>query len=172
MVQAWALANAESGLMPEQENRVLTKRAREVLMRFAAGNSYAGIVERARQQPFGGWAWAPDKARRPCLSKRPDGELIVRYEGRREATQEPPPRMGALWAGATDWSPGPELRRVFSSVGDHHMSRSQQRRLAVLEPVRSTEPVPKTVVGMSIFTDFDHLNREMFTVFDDDFHGH
>ena len=25
---------------------------------------------------------------------------------------------------------------------------------------------------LSIFTDFDHLNREMFTVFDDDFHGH
>ena len=27
-------------------------------------------------------------------------------------------------------------------------------------------------VGLSIFTDFDHLNREMFTVFDQDFHGH
>ena len=25
---------------------------------------------------------------------------------------------------------------------------------------------------LSIFTDFDHLNREMITVFDDDFHGH
>ena len=25
---------------------------------------------------------------------------------------------------------------------------------------------------VSIFTDFDHLNREMITVFDDDFHGH
>ena len=31
--------------------------------------------------------------------ERPDGQLIVRYEGRRVATQEPPPRMGALWAG-------------------------------------------------------------------------
>ena len=30
--------------------------------------------------------------------ERPDGELIVRYDGRRVATQEPPPRMGALWA--------------------------------------------------------------------------
>ena len=28
--------------------------------------------------------------------ERPDGELIVLYEGRRVATQEPPPRMGAL----------------------------------------------------------------------------
>ena len=52
--------------------------------------------------------------------KRPDSQLIVRYEGRRVATQEPPPRMGALWAGVTAWSPGPELRRVVSSVGDHH----------------------------------------------------
>ena len=26
--------------------------------------------------------------------------------------------------------------------------------------------------ALSIFTDFDHLNREMITVFDDDFHGH
>ncbi len=62
--------------------------------------------------------------------ERPDGQLIVRYEGRRVATQEPPPRMGALWAGATAWSPGLELRRAVSSVGDHHISRSQQRRLA------------------------------------------
>ena len=61
--------------------------------------------------------------------ERPDGELIVRYEGRRVATQEPPPRMGTLWAGVTAWSPGPELRRVVSSVGDHHISRSRQRRL-------------------------------------------
>ena len=27
--------------------------------------------------------------------ERPDGELTVRYEGRRAATQKPPPRMGA-----------------------------------------------------------------------------
>ena len=72
--------------------------------------------------------------------ERPDGELIVRYDGRRVATQEPPPRMGALWAGVTAWSPGPELRRVVSSVGDHHISRSQQRRLAALEPVRPAAP--------------------------------
>jgi len=39
--------------------------------------------------------------------ERPDSQLIVRYEGRRVATQEPPPRMGALWAGVTAWSPGP-----------------------------------------------------------------
>lgn len=49
--------------------------------------------------------------------ERPDGELIVRYEGRRVATQKPPPRMGALWAAATAWSPGPELKRIVSSVG-------------------------------------------------------
>ena len=79
--------------------------------------------------------------------ERPDGELIVRYEGRRVAAQEPPPRMGALWVGVTAWSPGPELKRVVSSVGDHHISRSQQRRLAALEPVRPTNPALKPVDG-------------------------
>ena len=79
--------------------------------------------------------------------ERPDGQLIVRYEGRRVATQEPPPRMGALWAGATAWSPGLELRRAVSSVGDHHISRSQQRRLAALEPVRPAAPAVKPVAG-------------------------
>ena len=79
--------------------------------------------------------------------ERPDGELIVRYDGRRVATQEPPPRMGALWAGATAWSPGPELKRIVSSVGDHHISRSQQRRLAALEPVRPAAPAIKPVAG-------------------------
>ena len=74
-------------------------------------------------------------------------QLIVRYEGRRVATQEPPPRMGALWAGVTAWSPGPELKRVVSSVGDHHISRSQQRRLTALEPVRPAEPAVKPVAG-------------------------
>ena len=77
--------------------------------------------------------------------ERPGGELIVRYEGRRVATQEPPPRMGALWAGVTAWSPGPELRRVVSSVGDHHISRPQQHRLAALEPVRPAEAAVKPV---------------------------
>ena len=79
--------------------------------------------------------------------KRSDGELIVRYEGHRVATPEPLPRMGALWAGVTAWSPGPELRHVVSSVEDHHISRSQQRRLAALEPVRPTEPALKPVAG-------------------------
>ena len=79
--------------------------------------------------------------------ERPDGELIVRYEGSRVATQEPPPRMGALSAGVTAWSPGPELKRVVSSVGDHHISRSQQRHLAALEPVRPAEPVLKPCAG-------------------------
>ena len=79
--------------------------------------------------------------------ERPDGELIVRYEGHRVATQEPPPRMGALWAGVTAWSPGPELKRIVSSVGDHHISRSQQRRLAALEPVRPASPALKPDSG-------------------------
>ena len=55
--------------------------------------------------------------------------------------------MGALWASATAWSPGPELRRVVSSVGDHHISRSQKRRLAALEPVRPVELAIKPVAG-------------------------
>ena len=55
--------------------------------------------------------------------------------------------MGALWAGVTAWSPGPELKRVVSSVGDHHISRSQQRRLADLEPVRPAEAAVKPVAG-------------------------
>ena len=79
--------------------------------------------------------------------ERPDGEPIIRYDGRRVAAQEPPPRMGALWAGVTAWSPGPELKRVVSSVGDHHISRSQQRRLAALEPVRPVETAHKPVSG-------------------------
>ena len=84
--------------------------------------------------------------------ERPDGELIVRYEGRRVVTQEPPPRMGALWAGVTAWSPGPELKRVVSRVGDHHISRSQQHRLAALEPVRPAEPPLKAVDGKDAAT--------------------
>ena len=79
--------------------------------------------------------------------ERPDGELSIRYEGRRVATQEPPPRIGALWAGVTAWSPGPELRRVVSSVGDHHISRSQQRHRATVEPVRPAKAVAKPVAG-------------------------
>ena len=91
----------------------------------------------------------PDKERtsyaglRVEVLERPDGELIVRYEGRRVATQEPPPRMGALWASVTPWSPGPELKRIVSSVGDHQISGSQQRRLAAIEPVRIDEAAVK-----------------------------
>ena len=61
------------------------------------------------------------------------------------ATQEPPPRMGALWASVTAWSPGPELKRIVSSVGGHHISRSQQRHLAAREPVRIDEAAVNTV---------------------------
>ncbi len=82
--------------------------------------------------------------------ERPEGELIVRYDGRRVVTQEPPPRMGALWAGATAWSPGPELRRVVSSVGDHHISSSQRRHLAALEPVRIDEVQVKPMAGKDV----------------------
>ena len=75
----------------------------------------------------------------------PDGELIVQYQGRRVATQEPPPRMGALWASVTAWSPCPELKRIVSSLGDRHISRSQQQHLAALEPVRIDEAAVNTV---------------------------
>ena len=81
---------------------------------------------------------------RVAVLERPTGELIVQYEGRTVATQEPPPRMGALWASVTPWSAGPELKRIVSSVGDHHISRSQQRRLAALEPLRIDEATVKT----------------------------
>ena len=77
--------------------------------------------------------------------ERSDGELIVGYQGRRVATQEPPPRMGALWASVTAWSPGPELKSIVSSVGDRHISRSQQRHLAAREPVHMDEAAVNTV---------------------------
>ena len=67
--------------------------------------------------------------------ERPDGELVIRYEGRRGTAHEPPTRMGPLWAGVTAWSPGPELRRVVSNVADHHISRNQQRHLATVEAI-------------------------------------
>ena len=35
----------------------------------------------------------------------------------------------------------------MSRVGDHHVSRPQQRRLAALGPVRPAEPAPKPVAG-------------------------
>ena len=82
--------------------------------------------------------------------ERPDSELIVQYQGHTVATQEPPPRMGALWAAVSPWSPGPELRRIVSSVGDHHISKSPQRRLAALEPVRIDEARVKTVAEKDV----------------------
>ena len=82
--------------------------------------------------------------------ERPDGELIVQYQGHTVATQEPPPRMGALWAAVSPWSPGPELQRIVSSVGDHHISKSPQRRLAALEPVRIDEARVKTVAEKDV----------------------
>ena len=96
------------------------------------------------------WLWFSYAGLRIEVLERPDGELIVRYEGRRAATQEPPPRMGALWASVTAWSPGPELKRVVSSVGDHHISRSQQRRLAAIEPVRIDEAPVKIAAGKHV----------------------
>ena len=94
----------------------------------------------------------PDRERpsyaglRVDVLERPDGELIVQYQGHTVATQEPPPRMGALWAAVTAWSPGPELKRIVSSVGDHHISKFQQQRLAALEPVHIDEATIKATV--------------------------
>ena len=57
----------------------------------------------------------PDPERPSCAGlrvevlERPDGGLIVQYQGHTVATQEPSPRMGALWAAVSPWSPGPEL---------------------------------------------------------------
>ena len=83
--------------------------------------------------------------------ERPDSELIVQYQGHTVATQEPPPRMGALWASVHSWSPGPELKRIVSSVGDHHhISKSPQRRMAALEPVRIDEARVKTVAEKDV----------------------
>ena len=47
----------------------------------------------------------------------------------------------------TAWSPGPELKRIVSSVGDHRISKSQRRRLTALEPVRIDETTVKTIGG-------------------------
>ncbi len=48
------------------------------------------------------------------------------------------------------WSPGPKLRRIVSNVGDHHISRSQQRRLAALDPVRIGEAAVNTAAGKDV----------------------
>ena len=80
----------------------------------------------------------------------PDGELIVQYQGHTVATQEPPPRMGTLWASVTAWSPGPELKRIVSSVGDRHISRSQQQHLAAREPVRIDEAAVNIVAEKDV----------------------
>ena len=82
--------------------------------------------------------------------ERPDSELIVQYQEHTVATQEPPPRMGALWASVHSWSPGPELKRIVSSMGDHHISKSPQRHLAALEPVRIDEARVKTVAEKDV----------------------
>ena len=75
---------------------------------------------------------------------------MVQYQGHTVVTQEPPPRMGALWTSVSPWSPGPELKRIVSSVGDHYISSSQQRRLATLEPVRIDEARVKTVAEKDV----------------------
>ena len=80
----------------------------------------------------------------------PDGELIVQYQGDTVATPEPPPRMDALWASVTAWSPGAELKRIVSSVGDNHISRSQQQHLAAREPVRIDEAAVLTVAEKDV----------------------
>ena len=85
--------------------------------------------------------------------ERPDRELIVQYQGHTVATQEPPPRMGALWASVNPWSPGPELKRIVSNVGDHHISKSPQRRLAALEPVHLDEARVKTVAEKGVVSE-------------------
>ena len=54
------------------------------------------------------------------------------------------------WAAVSPWSPGPELKRIVSNVGDHHISKSQQRRLAALEPVRIDEATVLTVAGKDV----------------------
>ena len=72
--------------------------------------------------------------------------------------------MGALWAGVTAWSPGPELKCVVSSVGDHHISRSQQRRLAALEPVRPAKATAKPVAGKeAVAKDADNKATNQWT---------
>jgi len=42
----------------------------------------------------------------------------------------------------------------------------------VSSTVRVAPSYHDTATTVSIFANFDHLNREMFTVFDRDFHGH
>ena len=44
----------------------------------------------------------------------------------------------------------PELKRIVSNVGDHHISKFQQRRLAALEPVHLDEATVKTVAGKDV----------------------
>ena len=58
--------------------------------------------------------------------------------------------MGTLWAGITARSPGPELKCVVNSVGDHDISRFQQCRLAALEPVRSAQAILKPVADKEV----------------------
>ena len=79
--------------------------------------------------------------------ERPDRELIVQYQGHTVSTQEPPPRIGALWAAVSPGSPGPELKRVVSSVGDHHISRSQHGVWPPSNRCISTRPRSRPLPG-------------------------
>ncbi len=54
--------------------------------------------------------------------------------------------MGALWASVSPWPPGTDLKRIVSSVGDHHIGKSQQQRLAALEPVHIDEATIQATV--------------------------
>ena len=87
------------------------------------------------------------------MLERPNGQLIVRYEGRRVATQEPPPRMGALCDAGQPRdlvNRGPNVRRVVSGRWGITTSAGP---IAVavwplpLEPVRPAETVVKPVAG-------------------------
>ena len=53
----------------------------------------------------------------------------------------------------------------YRTVADHQL-------IPNIGDVPLADLAAKHIDQLSIFTDFDHLNREMFTVFDDDFHGH
>ena len=64
--------------------------------------------------------------------ERPDSEIIVQYQRHTVATQEPPPLT------------------IVSNVGDNHISKSQQRRLAALEPVHLDEATVKTVASKDV----------------------
>ena len=88
-----------------------------------------GEVPLALQLPGSGTS----QVRRKVL-ERLDSELIVQYQGHTVARRNP--RRAWAHCGLQS-APGlpAELRRIVSSMGDHHIARSPQRRLAALEPV-------------------------------------